>query len=122
MQFVSKFMCRLSQILGIKVAASTAYHPQTDSQTEHVNQEVKQFLQLFVNQRQDDWYKWVSIAEFTYNNQIHASTLSSPFVLGTGQNPRLGFEPICESQLETLDNFTSRMEQAAKDAQSTLTR
>ena len=50
MQFVSKFMCGLSQILGIKVAASTAYHLQTDSQTECVNQEVEQFLQLFVNQ------------------------------------------------------------------------
>ena len=46
----------LSEILGIKVTASTAYHPQTDGQTECVNQEVEQFLHLFVNQRQDDWY------------------------------------------------------------------
>ena len=52
----------LSEILGIEVAASTAYHPQTDGQTEHVNQEVEQFLRLFVNQRQDDWYDWISIA------------------------------------------------------------
>ena len=50
MQFVSKFMHGLSQILRIKVAASTAYHPQTDGQTEYVNQEVEQFLQLFINQ------------------------------------------------------------------------
>jgi len=61
-------MCNLSQLLGIKVAASTAYHPQTDSQTKRVNQEVEQFLQLFVNQCQDDWYKWLSIAEFAYND------------------------------------------------------
>ena len=54
-QFVSNFMRGLSEILGIKVAASMAYHPQTDSQTECVNQEVEQFLCLFVNQRQDDW-------------------------------------------------------------------
>ena len=58
----------LSEILGIKVAVSTAYHLQTDSQTEHVNQEVEQFLRLFVNQRQDDWYDWISIAEFAYND------------------------------------------------------
>ena len=67
-QFVSNFMRGLSETLGIKVAASMAYHPQTDSQTERVNQEVKQFLHLFVNQRQDNWYDWISIAEFAYNN------------------------------------------------------
>src|SRR5882724_3905320 len=67
-QFVSSFTCNLSQLLWIKVATLTAYHPQTDSQTKQVNQEVKQFLQLFVNQCQDDWYKWLSIAEFAYND------------------------------------------------------
>ena len=53
-QFVSNFMQGLSEILGIKVTASMAYHPQTDGQTERVNQEVEQFLHLFINQRQDD--------------------------------------------------------------------
>ena len=67
-QFVLNFMWGLSKILGIKVTASMAYHPQMDSQTEHVNQEVKQFLHPFVNQRQDDWYDWISIAEFAYND------------------------------------------------------
>ena len=109
---MSNFMWGLSEILGIKVAASTAYHPQTDGQTEHVNQEVEQFLHLFVNQRQDDWYDWISIAEFAYNDRVHASTQVSPFMLDAGQNPRLGFEPICESRLESLDNFTSRMARA----------
>ena len=108
-QFVSNFMRGLSEILGIKVAASTAYHPQTDGQTERINQEVEQFLRLFVNQRQDDWYDWISIAEFAYNDHVHASTQASLFMLDAGQNPRLGFEPIRESWLESLDNFTSRM-------------
>ena len=67
-QFMSNFMRSLSQLLKIRVTASTAYHPQTDRQTERVNQEVEQFLQLFVNQRQDNWDEWLSIAEFTYNN------------------------------------------------------
>ena len=48
-QIVSNFMCGLSEILGIKVATSMAYHPQTDGQTERINQEVEQFLCLFVN-------------------------------------------------------------------------
>ena len=117
---MSNFMCRLSEILGIKVAASMAYHPQTDGQTECVNQEVKQFLRLFINQRQDDWYDWLSIAKFTYNDWVHALTQTSLFMLDAGQNPQLGFEPIRETQLESLDNFTSRMAQATEEAWAAL--
>ena len=90
-------MWSLSETLGIKVTASTAYHPQTDGQTKHVNQEVKQFLHLFVNQRQDDWYDWISIAKFAYNDQVHTSTQASLFMLDASQNPQLRFEPIHES-------------------------
>ena len=79
-------MWGLSKILRIKVAASTAYHPQTDSQTEHVNQEVEQFLHLFVNQRQDDLYNWISLAEFAYNDRVHALTQASSASDATGYN------------------------------------
>ena len=96
--------------------ALTAYHPQTDGQTECVNQEVEQFLCLFINQRQDDWYDWLSIAKCAYNDQVHALTQTSPFMLNAGQNLCLGFEPIHESRLESLDNFTSRMAQATEEA------
>ena len=72
-KFMSNFMQGLSEILRIKIVASTAYHPQTDGQTEHVNQEVEQFLCLFINQRQDNWYNWLSIAEFAYNDRVHVS-------------------------------------------------
>ena len=94
----------------------TAYHPQTDGQTEHVNQEVEQFLWLFINQRQDNWYDWLLIAEFSYNSRVHASTQTSPFMLDVGQNLHLGFEPIHESGLKSLDNFTSRMAQVTEEA------
>ena len=86
-QFMLNFMHELSEILRIKVTASTAYHLQTDGQTERVNQEVKQFLRLFVNQRQDDWYDWLLIAEFTYNDQVYTLTQTSSFMLDVGQNP-----------------------------------
>ena len=92
-----------------------AYHPQMDSQTEQVNQEVKQFLCLFVSQRQDDCFNWLLITKFAYNDRVHASAQTTPFMLNTGQNLQLGFEPIHESQLELLDNFASRMAQATKE-------
>jgi hypothetical protein len=49
-QFVAQFTCELYRLLGIKLAASTAYHPQTDGQTECVNQELEQYLSVFVSE------------------------------------------------------------------------
>ena len=54
-QFVVEFTRELYQLLGIGLAMTTAYHPQSDGQTERVNQELEQYLRVFVNQRQDDW-------------------------------------------------------------------
>jgi len=63
-QFVARFTRELYRLLGIKLASSTAWHPQTDRQTECVNQELDQYLRLFVNERQDDWYDLLPLAEF----------------------------------------------------------
>jgi len=67
-QFVAEFTWELYQLLGIKLAATTAYHPQGDGQTERVNQELEQYLRLFTNQRQDDWVGLLPFAEFQHNN------------------------------------------------------
>src|SRR3979490_179934 len=100
-------MRELNKLLGIKVAASTAYHSQSDGQTEQVNQEIEQSLRLFINQCQDVWLEWISQAEFAYNNRIHSSILTTLFILDNGQHPRLGLEPILETQLEALEEFTT---------------
>jgi transposase InsO family protein len=54
-QYVSKFMMDLYSLLGIKGNPSTAFHPQTDGQMERINQEVEQYLRIWVNHVQDDW-------------------------------------------------------------------
>ena len=72
-QFIVAFMSELYWTLGIQMSTSTAYHPQTDGQMECVNQELEQYLQLFVNQRQNDWVDLLPMVEFQYNNHIHAS-------------------------------------------------
>ena len=58
-QFVSRFLKEMFKKLGIKGSLSTAYHPQTDGQTERVNQELEQYLRIFSNYRQDDWAKYL---------------------------------------------------------------
>jgi len=67
-QFVLRFMKELYSRLGVERNSSTAYHPQTDSQTERVNQELKQYLRLYCNYKQNNWAEWLLIAEFSYNN------------------------------------------------------
>jgi len=92
-QFVARFTRELYRLLGIKLASSTAWHPQTDRQTERVNQELDQYLWLFVNEQQDDWYDLLPMAEFQHNNHIHSTTQQPLFLLDTGRIPHMGFEP-----------------------------
>jgi hypothetical protein len=58
---------------------SMAFHPQTDGQTEHLNQTIEAFLWSFANHEQDDWVSLLPIAEFAYNNSVTTATGLSPF-------------------------------------------
>jgi len=73
-QFIALFTKELYKLLGIQISSSTAWHPQTDGQTEHINQELDQFLHLFVNEWQDDWYDLLPIMEFQHNNHVYSAT------------------------------------------------
>jgi len=120
-QFVALFTKELYRLLGIRISSSTAWHPQTDGQTECINQELNQFLHLFVNERQDDWYDLLPIAEFQHNNHVHSATQQPLFLLDTGRIPRMGFEPRQDpSSLETVNEFTKRMESATEEAKSAI--
>ena len=78
-------MRKLNTVLGIQTKLSTAYHPQTDGQTERLNQDVEQYLRLFVSQRQNDWPEWIACAEFAYNNnKVHSATKTLPFFANYG--------------------------------------
>ncbi|MBW0562840.1 hypothetical protein O181_102555 [Austropuccinia psidii MF-1] len=66
---------------------STAYHPETDGQTERENQILEQYLWMYVSYHQDDWNTWLPLAEFAYNNPDHSSTKKSPFFTVHGRDP-----------------------------------
>jgi hypothetical protein len=122
-QFVADFTRELYRLLGVKLATSTAYHPQTDGQTERVNQELEQYIRLFVNERQNDWEDLLPLAEFQYNNHVHASTQQTPFMIDTGRNPRMGFEPHQRpSRLESVTEFQERMASSLSEAKAALTK
>ena len=73
--------CResLGKKLNIKRKMSTAYHPQTDGQTESVNQVLGGYLRIFVNYDQNDWYNLLPLAEFAYNNSATSAHGMRPF-------------------------------------------
>jgi len=121
-QFTAAFTGEVYQLLGIKAAKTTAYHPQADGQTERVNQELEQYLQLFIGERQDDWADLLPMAEFQYNNHIHSSTQQTPFFLNSGRHPRMGFEPQQPSQLESVNEFTDWMKLALEEAKAALSK
>ncbi|TYJ51252.1 hypothetical protein B9479_008190 [Cryptococcus floricola] len=86
--FVSKFWRHLTTQLGIKLNLSTAYHPQTDGQTERVNQTVEQYLRVFTSYNQDDWDTLLPQASFHYNNSLHSTIRFTPFFANFGYHPR----------------------------------
>jgi hypothetical protein len=66
---------------------STAFHPQTDGQTERLNQTIEAYLRSFVNNEQNDWVSLLPIAEFAYNNSVTTGTGLSPFYANHGFHP-----------------------------------
>ncbi|GLB38887.1 putative retrotransposable element tf2 155 kda protein type 1-like [Lyophyllum shimeji] len=87
-QFAARVFRELGRLLGIKLAMSTAYHPQTDGQTERVNQELEVYLRIFCSNNPENWKDLLPLAEFTHNNRSHSARNASPFYLMMGFDPR----------------------------------
>ena len=79
--FISKFWSSLCYFLGIKRKLSIAFHTQTDDQTEKQNSTIKAYFRTYLNFVQNDWARFLPIAEFAYNNAKNASTGFTPFEL-----------------------------------------
>jgi len=86
--FTSNFWSTPPLILKIDPRKSTAFHPQTDGQTERMNQTLEAYLHIFCNYDQNDWFELLPLAEFAYNNTVQESTRMSPFFANYGFHPR----------------------------------
>ena len=87
--FISLYWRLFCQLLGIKSNLSTAYHPETDSQTEWVNQILEQYLWVYINYQQDDWVNLLPLAGFAYNNTSHSVTMVTLSFANKGFHPKL---------------------------------
>lgn len=91
--FTSKFWQSLVKQLGMNHKLSTAYHPQTDGQTERLNQTLEQYLRCYVNYQQDNWVSLLPLAQFAYNSAPTETTKISPFYANYGYQPEAYREP-----------------------------
>ena len=110
----------LNKRLGIWTKLSMAYHPQTDGQTEQINQELEQYLRMFMDHRQEQWLEWLGTAEFTYNNKKHTATQISLFKANYGLRPRMGFEGRRGKRFEAAEKFAERIKQVQEEVKAVL--
>ena len=85
--FTSNLWRELFGLAGVQLRMSSAYHPQTDGQTERVNQCLETFLRCFVNSCPSKWLDWLSSAEYWYNTSAHSAIGCSPFEALYGYAP-----------------------------------
>ena len=86
-RFTSEVWKEFLRLSGIRPRMSTAFHPQTDGQTERLNQTIEAYLRSFVCHEQNDWVSLLPMAEFAYNNSVTSGNGISPFY------PNYGFHP-----------------------------
>ena len=115
-QFVTEMMRELNWILGIDTKLSTAYHHQTDGQMERTNQELEQYLRMFIDHRQEQWVDWLVTTEFAYNNKVLTSTKVSLFKANSGREPRMGFELRKKGKFEKVEEFAKKIKDIHEEA------
>ncbi|QRW20479.1 Retrotransposable element Tf2 protein [Rhizoctonia solani] len=117
--FTGKFLRALYQRLGIKPLFSSAYHPESDGQTERVNQFIEFYLCSYVAADHSDWATWLPLAEYAYNNAKHASTGKTPFELVYGKNPVMNPSNV-PSNVPEADQLADTLANEWKEAKSAL--
>jgi len=129
--FTSHFWKSLASLLGVQGRLSTSFHPQTDGQTERMNQTVEQYLRIYCNYQQDNWCDNLPLAEFAYNNAFQSSIHCSPFYANYGYHPRFTVDlrrtknpdiPAAKQLAESLQRSHEALIENVKSAQNTQAR
>ena len=125
--FTSRYWSALCYMLKIKKNLSTAFHPQTDGQTERQNSTMEQYLRAYANYEQSNWVENLPMAEFAYNNSRNSSTGMSPFEAMQGYSPRMSYEEHADPKAKSktavehakdLEDLMKVLKENLKDAQA----
>ena len=120
--FVGTFFTELLKIIGTQHKRSSAFHPQTDGQTERVNKVLEDMLRHYVMEldEQRNWDLHLSAAEFAINNSYHESIGTTPFRLNCGRDPRLPLSLSGSSRVPSAASFADRIEKGLVSARKHL--
>ena len=119
-RFKSKFMAEFLRLIGTKQNTSTAFHPQTDGQTERMNRTLEDMLRHYVNPHHDDWDQHLAMAQFAINNAYQESIQTTPFRLNTGRDPPLPTTLGTGSRVPSAQAFADNLQQSLKEARAAL--
>ncbi|CAI7795381.1 unnamed protein product, partial [Closterium sp. NIES-53] len=97
--------------MGTRLAMSSAYHPQTDGQTERLNQIVEQLLRAACKDDINKWDLHLPVLDFAYNNAKHAATGETPFFLCYGRHPLTPQQPTVPATVQPAHDFVTTMQQ-----------
>lgn len=108
--FTSHFWKELFKILGVTLNLTSAYHPQSDGQTERLNQCLENYLRCMTSSCPKQWLKWLSMVEHWYNNNYHTALKLTPFQALYGYTPNyLSMTPYMDTnQMEVKELFQQR--------------
>ncbi|KAJ9528487.1 hypothetical protein QJQ45_020535 [Haematococcus lacustris] len=121
-QFHNKFWTEVTKLLQVQVNLSSAYHPETDGQTERVNRVIEEMLRHFIRPDQRDWAEYLPLVEFAINNAWQESVRSTPFYLNYGYHPRLAELLDLPQKVPQAHDFVKGMKTAVEQARQCLAR
>ena len=96
------------------------FYSQTNRQVERVNQELEQYLRMFINHRQEQQSDWLGIAEFVYNNKAYSSTKISSFKTNYRRDSRMEFEVRRKGRYERAEKFVIKIKEVQEEAKTAL--
>lgn len=96
-QFLNEFNAALCKLIGTQHAVSSAYHPETDGQTERVNRILGEMLRHYTNWKYDNWDLNLPLVEFAHNNAPSSATGMTPFFCCYGKHPRTPMNDIVKA-------------------------
>uniref|UniRef100_A0A383WFN5 Reverse transcriptase n=1 Tax=Tetradesmus obliquus TaxID=3088 RepID=A0A383WFN5_TETOB len=115
-RFQGQFWKAYFDKLGTQLRFSTAFHPQTDGQSERANRTLEEVLRHFVNPRQDNWDEHLALAEFAINDSVNPSTGYTPFYLAYGQEVQHPIDIAAHVNVPAAEQRAADIEEAVEHA------
>ena len=119
-RFTSHFWRETMALLGVNQALSTAFHPQTDGQTERTNRILEDMLRYYVNPMLNDWDEYLDAVEFAVNNAWQESIKTTPLLLNYGQRPLTPTDIALQTKVPSASKFAKQWQDTVSQTKTML--